>query len=120
MALSLRAVVCDRSGAVAIVVEQWRLRAVLVLEAPIEADKRSCATGDIVPNALEITDATGTVVARRGYLGRHCKARHVANVDTRFVRDAFCAHLVGVFEEGQDGVQKAVRRLQLGDVGAAG
>jgi hypothetical protein len=71
MTLTLRAVVCEQGGNTGVILGRWRLRALLLLEAQIEADKRSCGTKGIAPNALEIIDATGRVLARRGYLGRH-------------------------------------------------
>lgn len=71
---TLRAVIREESGGTGVIIEQWAMRARDLGTAKIEADRGSRIAGGIVPNALEIVDGSGTVVARRSYNGKNIYA----------------------------------------------
>ena len=71
MAFTLRMVVVDGCGRTVAIVETRRLRATALSDARTEADRHSRrAREPVQPNAFEIVDPDGTVVARRRYRGR--------------------------------------------------
>jgi hypothetical protein len=71
---TLRAVVREENGAIGVIVETSILRARDLGTAKIEADRGSRIAGGIMPNALEILDGSGAVVARRNYIGKNVHA----------------------------------------------
>jgi hypothetical protein len=68
---TLRAVIRGENGAAGIILETWALRALDLREAKVEADRGRRDRGGIMPNALEILDGAGTVVASRNYIGKN-------------------------------------------------
>jgi hypothetical protein len=78
MSFTLRAVVAEDRGNVGVVIERWTLKATRLVEAKSEVDRGNWPTEGLKPNVLEIIDDTGTVVARRGYLGKNVYAPWVA------------------------------------------
>jgi len=71
---TLRAVIREQNGRTGVVLERWALRARDLGTAKIEADRGSRISGGIMPNGLEILDASGAVVARRSYVGKNVYA----------------------------------------------
>jgi hypothetical protein len=71
---TLRAVIRDENGAAGIILETWTLRALDLREAKVEADRGRRDSGGIMPNALEILDGAGTIVAWRNYIGKNVHA----------------------------------------------
>ena len=63
----LRAVVRESSGKTGLIVDSWPLRASTFEGAKVEADRRALDKLQAAPNALEIIDELGSIVAGRSF-----------------------------------------------------
>lgn len=74
MAFILRTVVREATGKTGVVIERIVLGALTLADAKREADSRSWVLHGIEPNALEIIDGNGSIVAQRSYRGKNVYA----------------------------------------------